>query len=114
MLLQYAHGRPSMLGDYSVDTYHNTSCVQHCAGPWNPWGDGRRVPYILTDHRERRVRARNQPGVGAGLWVLYPPDEPVTMWQIDVLSREILFHTGRTVHMLTGPVHYRDHLWEMM
>jgi hypothetical protein len=114
MLLQYAYGRPSMLGDYSVDTYHNTSCVQHCAGPWNPWGDNRRVPYILTDHRERRVRARNQPGVGAGLWVLYPPNEPVTMWQIDVLSREILFHTGRTVHMLTGPVHYRDHLWEMM
>ena len=114
MLLQYAYGRPSMLGDYSVDTYHNTSCVQHCAGPWNPWGDERRVPYILTDHRERRVRARNQPGVGAGLWVLYPPNEPVTMWQIDVLSKEILFHSGPTVHMLTGPVHYRDHLWEMM
>ncbi|MHC4628333.1 MAG: hypothetical protein ACYTDV_15255, partial [Planctomycetota bacterium] len=25
MLLQYAYGRPSMLGDYSVDTYNNTS-----------------------------------------------------------------------------------------
>ncbi len=114
MLLQYAYRRPSMLGDYSVDTYSGTSCVQHCEGPWNPWGDDRRVPYILTDHRERRVRARNTTGVGAASWVLYPPDEPVTMWQVDVSSKELLVHTGKTVHMLNGPVKYRDHLWEMM
>lgn len=114
MMLQYAYGRPSMLGDYSVDTYHNVSCVQHCEGPWNPWGDERRVPYILTDHRERRVRARNATGVGAASWVLYPPNEPVTMWQVEVMNKEILVHTGKTVHMLAGPVKFRDHLWEMM
>jgi hypothetical protein len=114
MMLQYAYARPSMLGDYSVDTYNNTSCVQHCEGPWNPWGGERRVPYILTDHRERRVRARNATGGGAASWVLYPPGETVTMWQIEVLSKELLVHTGKTVPMLTGPVHYRDHLWEMM
>lgn len=114
MLLQYAYGRPSMLGDYMVDVYNGTSCVQHCEGPWNPWGGDRLVPYILTDHRERRVRARNAVGGGAASWVLYPPDEPVTMWQIEVLNKEVLVHTGKTVHMLTGPVMYRDHLWEMM
>jgi len=114
MLLQYAYGRPSMLGDYSVDTYNNVSCVQHCEGPWNPWGDERRVPYILTDHRERRIRARNVTGVGAASWILYPPGEPVTMWQLEVLGKEVLVHTGTTVHMLTGPVKFRDHLWEMM
>jgi hypothetical protein len=114
MLLQYAYGRPSMLGDYSVDTYNNVSCVQHCEGPWNPWGDERRVPYILTDHRERRIRSRRATGVGAASWVLYPPGEPVTMWQVEVLSKEVLVHTGATVHMLTGPVKFRDHLWEMM
>ncbi len=114
MLLQYAYKRPSMLGDYSVDTYNNTSCVQHCEGPWNPWGDERRVPYILPDHRERRVRTRNAPGVGAASWVLYPPGEPVTMWQLEVVNKEVLLHTGATVNMLTGPVKYRDHLWEMM
>ena len=65
MLLQYAYGRPSMLGDYAVDPYNNTSMVQHCEGPWNPWGDERRVPYILTDHRERRIRERTATGVGA-------------------------------------------------
>ncbi len=114
MLLQYAYRRPSMLGDFSVDTYNNTSMVQHCEGPWNPWGDERRVPYILTDHRERRVRARTQPGVGAASCILYPADEAVTMWQIDVLSKEVLVHTGRTVPMFDGPVKYRDHLYEMM
>jgi hypothetical protein len=114
MLLQYAYRRPSMLGDYSVDTYQNVSCVQHCEGPWNPWGDDRRVPYILTDHRERRIRGRSATGVGAASWILYPPGEPVTMWQVDVLSREVLVHTGTTIPMLTGPVKFRDHLWEMM
>jgi len=114
MLLQYAYGRPSMLGDYSVDTYNNVSCVQHCEGPWNPWGDRRRVPYILTDHRERRIRGRAMTGVGAASWILYPPGEPVTMWQVSVLTKEVLVHTGTTVHMLSGPVKFRDHLWEMM
>ena len=114
MLLQYAYGRPSMLGDFSVDTYNNTSVVQHCEGPGNPWGDQRRVPYILTDHRERRARGRSMPAVGAASWILYPPGEIVTMWQIDVLNREALMHTGPTVPMLTGPKRYQDHFDEMM
>ena len=114
MMLQYAYGRPSMLGDYSVDPYNNTSIVQHCEGPWNPWGDARRVPYILTDHRERRVRTRSAPGVGAASWILYPPGEPVTVWQLDVLSKQVLLHTGPTVPMLHGAKKYQDHLYEMM
>jgi len=114
MLLQYAYGRPSMLGDFSVDPYNNTSCVQHCEGPWNAWGDQRRVPYICTDHRERQVRSRAATGVSVGWCNLYPPNEPVTMWQIDVLSKEIMVHTGKTVPMFHGPVVYKDHFYEMM
>ena len=114
MMLQYSLGRPSMLGDYGVDTYNNTSMVQHCEGPWNAWGDERRVPYILTDHRERRIRARGTTGVSVGSWILYPPDEPVTMWQIDVQSKQVLLHTGKTVAMLSPAARYRDHMYEMM
>lgn len=114
MLLQYAYRRPSMLGDFSVDTYNNTSVVQHCEGPWNAWGDERRVPYIINDHRERPIRARSRTGVSAGSWILYPPDEPVTVWQIDVLSKEILMHVGRTVPMLTRSALYGDHFYSMM
>jgi hypothetical protein len=72
------------------------------------------VPYILTDHRERRVRGRSLPGVGAASWILYPPGEGVTIWQIDVLSREALVHTGVTVPMLKGAKRYKDHFYEMM
>jgi hypothetical protein len=114
MVLQYAYGRPSMLGDYSVDTYNRTSMVQHCEGPWNPWGDERRVPYYLVDHRERPIRARGTTGVSAASWILYPPDEVVTLWQVDVQSKEILLHTGTTVPMLDGETPYRDHFYEMM
>lgn len=114
MMLQYAYGVPSMLGDYGVDSYNNTSMVQHCEGPWNPWGDERRVPYIINDHRERRIRSRSMTGVGAGSWILYPGGEPVTMWQIDVESKDVLLHTGTSVPMLHGAKRYRDHLYEMM
>lgn len=114
MLLQYAYRVPSMLGDYSLDTYNNTSMVQHCEGPWNPWGDERRVPYYLVDHRERRIRKRATTGVSAASWILYPPEETVTLWQIDVQSKKILMHTGDTVPMLYGAKRYRDHFYEMM
>jgi hypothetical protein len=114
MVFQLAYGIPSMLGDFSVDLYNNTSIIQHCEGPWNPWGGDKTVPYILTDHRERRVRGRNQPGVGAASWILYPPDEDVTIWQIDVLRKEILFHTGKTIPIHTEESPYQNHFWEMM
>ncbi len=114
MVLQYSLGVPSMLGDYSVDTYNNTSIVQHCEGPWNPWGGDKTVPYILTDHRERQVRARSKPGVSAASWILYPPDEPVTIWQLDVIKKEILFHVGKTTPIYNKESLYKNHLWEMM
>ncbi len=114
MLGQYSFSRPSMLGDYAVDTFNNTSMIQHCEGPWNPWGGDKMVPYILTDHRERQVRARSKPGVGAASWILYPGNEPVTMWQIDLLSKEILVHTGKSVPMLDEFAKYKDHFYEMI
>lgn len=91
-----------------------TRRVQHCEGPWNPWGDNRRVPYILTDHRERRIRDRSATGVGAASWILYPGGEPVTLWQVDVQHKEILLHTGTSVPMLSGEKRYKDHLYEMI
>ena len=36
------------------------------------------------------------------------------MWQIDVLSKQLLVHTGKTVPMLTEFAKYRDHFYEMM
>ena len=109
MIMQYAYKRPSMLGDYAVDPYNNLSIVQHCSGPWNPWGDDRRVPYLLTDHRERRVRARKAPGGGAAPTVLYPTGEPITYWLVSVPNKEVLVHTG-----ITAPEKMAPHTFEMM
>jgi len=36
------------------------------------------------------------------------------MWQVDVLSKEVLVHTGKTVRMLTKSARGKDHLYEMM
>jgi hypothetical protein len=36
------------------------------------------------------------------------------MWQIEVLNKEVLVHTGTSVHMLNGPVKFREHYWGMM
>ena len=97
MLAQYAFGRPSMMGDFMLDTYNNVSYMMHCGAPWNPYGDDRRIPYVITDHRERAVRAHSQPGVGACTSVLYPPNEPGTIWRIDVMTKDVLVHMGTTI-----------------
>jgi len=97
MLAQYAFGRPSMMGDYMLDTYNNVSYMMHCGAPWTPYGDDRRIPYVITDHRERAVRAHSKPGVGACTSVLYPPNEPGTIWRIDVMTKDVLVHTGTTI-----------------
>ena len=97
MLAQYAFGRPSMMGDFTLDPFNHVAILQHCGGPWNPRGGDDRVPYIIRDHAERGMREHAIPGVGACSEVLYPPDEPVTIWRTNLLTKEILLHTGTTV-----------------
>jgi len=122
MLAQYAFGRPSMMGDYMLDTYNRVSYMMHCGGPFNPWGDERRIPYVIVDHRERSVRAHSKPGVGACTSVLYPPNEPGTIWRIDIMTGDVLVHTGTTIANPTAqamgltdvPSPYRPHWNETM
>jgi len=105
MLAQYAFGRPSMMGDYIVEPFNNVIIVMHCGAPWNLYGDDRRAPYIIRDHAERGISGHSKPGVGACSEVLFPVNEPVTIWRIDVLRKEILVHTGTTV---SGYSLYKD------
>jgi len=97
MLAQYAFGRSSMMGDFTTEPFNNVSIVMHCGAPWNPRGLNDRVPYIIRDHAERRVSGHSKPGVGACSEVLYPTDEPATIWRIDVQGKLIQVHTGMTV-----------------
>ena len=97
MLGQYAFGKPSMMGDFQIDTFNNVTWLMHCGAPHNPHGGNEIAPYVIRDHAERPVRSHATPGCGACSEVVYPAGEPVTIWRIDLLSKMILVHTGTTV-----------------
>jgi len=89
-------GRPSMMGNYIMDTFNNVETITHCGGPINPYGDDRRVPYIIKSHALTPVPPL-QPGSGTGLKIFFPLNETVTIWKVHVLQKKIKVHTGTTV-----------------
>jgi len=97
LLGYYLSGRPSMLGDLMLDTFNNISLLTHCGAPVNPYGDDRRIPYIIWSHAQSPVRETLKPGSSTGAQVDYPANEPVTIWKVYVLNKKIGLHTGRTV-----------------
>ena len=96
LLGYYLTGRPSMLGDLMIDTFNNTTILTHCGAPVNPYGDDRRIPYIIWSHAQSPVRGTLKPGSGTGAQVNYPVDEPVTIWKVYVLHKKIGLYIGRT------------------
>ena len=96
LLGYYLAGRPSMLGDLMIDTFNNVSILTHCGAPLNPYGDDRRIPYIIWSHAQSPVRNTLKPGSGTGAQVNYPVNEPVTIWKVYVLHKKIGLHTGKT------------------
>jgi len=92
----YLTGRPSMLGDLMIDTFNNVCILTHCGAPLNPWGDDRRIPYIIWSHAQSPVRGTLKPGSGTGAQVNYPANEPVTIWKVYILHKKIGLHTGKT------------------
>jgi len=96
LLGYYLTGRPSMLGDLMIDTFNNITLLTHCGAPVNPYGDDRRIPYIIWSHAQSPVRGTLKPGSGTGAQVNYPVNEPVTIWKVYVLNKKIGIHTGKT------------------
>jgi hypothetical protein len=70
--------------------------ITHCGAPVNPYGDDRRIPYIIWSHAQSPVRGTLKPGSGTGAQVNYPVGEPVTIWKVYVLHKKIGLHTGIT------------------
>jgi hypothetical protein len=105
LLAYYLTGRPSMLGDLMIDTFNNITLLTHCGAPINPYGDDRRIPYIIWSHAQSPVRGTLRPGSGTGAQVNYPAGEPVTIWKVYVLHRKIGLHTGTTAD---GHSFYKD------
>jgi len=79
-------------GDYIIDPPINIAIIGHCEGPFNPYGDERRVPYVI----------RNRPQVdlnvgGACVQVKLPLEETVTVAKFSMYRRNISIFTGQTV-----------------
>lgn len=96
LLGYYLTGRPSMLGDMMIDTFNNITLLTHCGAPVNPYGDDRRIPYIIWSHAQSPVRGTLKPGSSTGVQVNYPANEPVTIWKVYVLHKKIGLYTGYT------------------
>ena len=97
LLGYFMTGKPSMLGDLTIDRYDSTAILFHCGAPINPYGDKRRVPYTILSHAESPVRDTKKPGSSTGLRVEWPSGEPVTFWVVDLIHKQILVFTGKTV-----------------
>jgi hypothetical protein len=105
LLGYYLTGRPSMLGDLMIDTFNNITLLTHCGAPISPYGDDRRIPYIIWSHAQSPVRGTLKPGSSTGVQVNYPANEPVTIWKVYVLNKKIGIHTGMTAD---GHALYKD------
>jgi len=97
LLGYFMTGKPSMLGDLTLDKHNSVAILFHCGAPINPYGDERRVPYVIKSHAESPVRDTLKPGSSTGLQVYWPAGEPVTFWAVDLLHKQILVFTGETV-----------------
>jgi hypothetical protein len=92
-------GRPSMLGDQMYDIDNSVEIVLHCGIPVNPYGDERRLPYIIRTHAESPLRdLPEEPGSSTGITAEWPVGEPITFWEMHSLLGQIRLHTGEIVN----------------
>ena len=88
-------GSTGFNGDYIVDVENGKAYVGHCECPLNPYGDERRVPYVIRNLPQWPVD--QQEIGGACAQVRLPDDEPVTVAKVGVHEKKLSLFTGRTV-----------------
>ena len=72
-----------------IDTSKNQIIYAHCVAMTKPFGsDGPANPYRIRNHSEDRK--------GAAIQSLLPPDYLTTTLEINPVSRQVLFHQGKT------------------
>ena len=85
-------GSTGFNGDYLVDTFTEIAIIGHCECPFNPWGDDRKVPYII-----RNLPLWEENKGGACVQVNLPIGETVTVAKISVHDKKMTLFTGETV-----------------
>lgn len=83
-------------GDYIVDAENNKAYIGHCEAPLNPWGDERRVPYVIRNLPQYPVD-RQEIG-GACVQARLPENERVTVVKLSVHDKKMTMFSGRTVN----------------
>ncbi len=86
-------GSTGQNGDYFMDFFNDIAIIAHCEAPFNPYGDGEKVPYII---RNLPFFEEENTG-GAVAQVIYPIGVPVTVAKIDMNNKKIAVFTGETV-----------------
>ncbi|MCD6291249.1 MAG: hypothetical protein J7M34_12155 [Anaerolineae bacterium] len=85
-------GSTGFNGDYLMDTFTNIAIIGHCECPFNPWGDDRRVPYVI-----RNLPLWEENKGGACVQVNLPVGETVTVVKFSVHDRKMVIFSGETV-----------------
>jgi hypothetical protein len=89
-------GFAGLNGDYVVDAENGKAYVMHCECPFNPYGDERRMPYVIRNLPQWPI---DKPETGGACAQVKLPDdnEIVTAAKVSVHDRKLSLFTGRTV-----------------
>jgi len=88
-------GSTGFNGDYIVDEDNDKAYIGHCECPFNPWGDDRRVPWVIRNLPQWPVEEQEKGG--ASVQVLLPAGETVTVAKASVHDRKLSLFAGETV-----------------
>ena len=85
-------GSTGFNGDYLIDTFNGIAIIGHCECPFNPYGDDRKVSYVI-----RNLPLWEENKGGACVQVNLPIGETVTVAKISMVDKKIALFTGDTV-----------------
>jgi len=91
----FVTGSTGFNGDYIVDEDNNKAYIGHCECPFNPWGDDRRVPWVIRNLPQWPIEEQEKGG--AAVQVLLPAGETVTVAKVSVHDRKLSLFSGKTV-----------------
>ncbi|RLE57432.1 MAG: fucose isomerase [Thermoprotei archaeon] len=95
LAIQYLTGRPSFIVDVAIDEVSNEAVYYHCYAPTRPYGDERKVPYVITT---AHLGVKH-----ASIYVELPTDEVVTAVGFSPEERLILLHTAKVTKLEYSP-----------
>jgi len=88
-------GSTGFNGDYVIDEETGIIYIGHCECPFNPYGDDRKVPYVIRNLPQYPVDQQEKGGACAQ--VLLPIGEKVTIAKFSIHDKKLSIFTGETV-----------------